>query len=214
MVYVADGSNTIRTITPGGVVTTLAGLAGSPGSRRRDGQCRAVQRSERDCRGQHGDLVRGGWQQSHDSENCAGRHRHDAGGLAGSSGNTDGTGSAARFNFPRGVAVDSAGTVYVADTSNDTIRKITPGGVVTTLAGLAGSFGSYRWHRQRRAVQRATGNCGGQHGDVVCRRYQQSDDPESDVRRCGDDDCGLPRVYSGTSFTRNSGFSTCLRQLR
>ena len=42
---------------------------------------------------------------------------------------------------PLGIAVDSTGIVYVADTNNHTIRKIAAGGVVTTLAGLAGSFG-------------------------------------------------------------------------
>src|SRR5216684_2406291 len=49
---------------------------------------------------------------------------------------------AARFRNPRGVAVDGAGNVYVADSGNDTIRKIGPNGAVSTLAGLAGNPGS------------------------------------------------------------------------
>ena len=54
------------------------------------------------------------------------------------SGYQDGVGSDAQFDFPFGVAVDTNGTIYVADTDNHTIRKVTSAGVVTTLAGLAG----------------------------------------------------------------------------
>jgi len=63
-------------------------------------------------------------------------------GTIGGPGNADGTGLAARFHSPTGVAVDSADNVYVADGSNHTIRKVSAAGVVTTLAGSAGIFGS------------------------------------------------------------------------
>lgn len=58
--------------------------------------------------------------------------------LAGSAtepGNVDGAGAAARFDQPTGIAADSAGNVYVADRGNCEIRKITPAGSVSTLAG-------------------------------------------------------------------------------
>ena len=58
-------------------------------------------------------------------------------GQAGVQGSVDGIGTAAVFYEPTGVAVDSSGYVYVADWLNSTIRKITPGGAVTTLAGQA-----------------------------------------------------------------------------
>lgn len=56
--------------------------------------------------------------------------------LAGSTyGYADGTGAAAQFRFPRGIAVDASGTAYVVDSENHRIRMISPGGAVTTLAG-------------------------------------------------------------------------------
>ncbi|MFL6230874.1 MAG: NHL repeat-containing protein [Pyrinomonadaceae bacterium] len=84
-IYVADtGNNRIRKITKDGAVTTLAGQ--------------------------------------------------------GAAGYRDGRASEAEFNAPVGIAVDEQGNVYVADTYNDRIRLITPGGEVSTVAG-AGSVG-------------------------------------------------------------------------
>jgi sugar lactone lactonase YvrE len=142
-VYVADvGSDTIRKVTPAGVVTTLAGLAGSPGSA--DGTGSAAQ-----FNGPAGVAVdSAGNVYVADTGNSTIRKVTPAGGvttlagLAGSPGSANGTGSAAQFNGPAGVAVDSAGNVYVADSGNDTIREVTPAGGVSTLAGLAGSAGS------------------------------------------------------------------------
>jgi len=142
-VFVADtGNHTIRKITPAGEVTTLAGLAGSPGTADGTGTVARFFNP-------NGVAVDdGGIVYVADTFNHAIRKITSAGevttlaGLAGSYGTNDGTSSTARFFYPDGVAVDSDGNVYVADTNNHTIRKITPAGVVSTLAGLAGVSGT------------------------------------------------------------------------
>ena len=63
-------------------------------------------------------------------------------GNPGGTGNADGTGPAARFNYPSGIAADNLGNVFVADTQNHTIRKVTLAGVTTTIAGSPGQVGS------------------------------------------------------------------------
>jgi len=62
-------------------------------------------------------------------------------GLVGAAGRADGNGTNAQFNGPTGVAVDAAGNVYVADTYNYTIRRVSPDGTVTTIAGASGQYG-------------------------------------------------------------------------
>ena len=80
--------------------------------------------------------------------------------LAGSDveGYADGIGAAALFSYPSGVAVDAAGTVYVADTGNVCVRKITPDGVVTTLAVPGGGiFGGAQLYSPRGVAVDAAG---------------------------------------------------------
>jgi hypothetical protein len=142
-VFVADTYNhTIRKVTSAGVVTTLAGTAGSSGSTDGTGSAARFNLPLGVSVDTAGNVFVG------DGTNHTVRKVTSLGvvttlaGTAGSSGSTDGTGSAARFNQPWGVSVDTAGNVFVADNQNHTIRKVTSAGVVTTEAGLAGSQGS------------------------------------------------------------------------
>ncbi len=134
-VYVADVSNqTIRTIAPGGVVSTLAGQAGIKGTA--DGVGTKAQFSV------PADVAvdKTGNVYVMDAGNGTIRVIAPGGavttlaGKAGVSGSADGLGSAARFVTPYGITIDPAGHIYVADSRNDTVRQVTPAGMVTTLA--------------------------------------------------------------------------------
>lgn len=144
--YVADtGNQTIRKITHDGVVSTVAGLAGYAAhadglgaSSRFSGPVGVrVDATGKVFVGDSGnDAIR---------QITAGGSVTTLAGLPGNLGNgvpTDGTGAAASFYRPYAVDLDASGNVYVADYGLGGIRKVTPAGVVTTIAGVSGSAGS------------------------------------------------------------------------
>lgn len=142
-VYVADTLNhTIRKITPAGLVSTLAGSPGSTGSTNGTGSAARFNMPQGIAVDKSGNIY------VTERVNHTIRKITPAGvvttlaGTAGVVGTADGTGTAARFNAPTGIGVDTLGNVYVADTYNYTLRKITPSGVVSTLVGVAGTAGS------------------------------------------------------------------------
>ncbi|HEV7136329.1 MAG TPA: NHL repeat-containing protein [Steroidobacteraceae bacterium] len=121
--YVADyGNNEIRKITPAGVVTTFAGAGGTtfngPAGVALDSAGNVY------VADQNNNVI--------EKITPAGAVSIFAGSTAG---NQDGTGAGAKFHGPKGIAVDSSGNIWVADSTNNEIRKITPTGVVTTWAG-------------------------------------------------------------------------------
>lgn len=138
-VFVADyDNNMIREITQSGTVTTFAGN-GSVGST--DGPAKSASFNEPNSVA----AVSNGGLYVCDFSNNKIRLITSNGNvstIAGSAevGNKDGVGAAATFNFPTGIIADLAGNIYVADKSNNLIRKITPSGLVSTIAGnnLAG----------------------------------------------------------------------------
>lgn len=137
-IFVADdGNHRIRMISPAGAVSTLAGKGGESGFA--DGPAAAARFTY------PSDLTLGPGGVLYVSESHRVRMISPAGAVTTLAGNevqgyADGRGAAASFNYPTGIAVDAAGVVFVADSENHCIRRIT-NGVVDTLAGN-GTFGS------------------------------------------------------------------------
>jgi sugar lactone lactonase YvrE len=135
--FVADTANSvIRKITPDGTVTTLAGTPGARGSANGTGSAARFNDPSGIAVDASGNLYVA------DALNQTIRKITSAGvvttlaGVPGIVGTDDGTGSGALFNHPRGITVDPTGNLYVSDSGNSTIRRVTAAGAVTTFAGL------------------------------------------------------------------------------
>jgi gliding motility-associated-like protein len=130
-VYGEDWGNVqIKKITPAGNLSVFAG-SGSPGSADGVGMSASFYRPDGIIIDNNGNLyVADYFNNSIRKITPAGVVTTIAGGTAGSA---DGTGSAASFNGPRGLAIDISGNLYLADQTNNKIRKITQTGIVTTI---------------------------------------------------------------------------------
>ena len=145
-------NHTIRKVTPAGVVTTLAGSAGTSGSADGTGSAARFNYPAGVAVDSAGNVfVADSWQ-LHDSEGDPGGGGDDAGGQRGAFWQCGWHGQRGAVLLSWGVAVDSAGNVFVADSCNNTIRKVTPAGVVTTLAGMRGLAAA----RMARAARRGS----------------------------------------------------------
>ena len=133
-IYLADAyNNRIRKITPAGVVTTLAG-SGKEGFADGMGKDAVFNGPAGIAIDRDGNIYTAEWK-GHRVRKItpAGVVTTLAG--SGKAGFADGTGAEASFNTPQGVAVDASGNVYVSESGNHRIRRITPSGLVSTLAG-------------------------------------------------------------------------------
>ncbi len=141
--FIADYQNhAIRKLSPDGLVTTFAGRPGHLGSTNGTGTNATFNNPSGIALAANGTLY------VSDTGNNIIRSVSASGvvgtlaGAAGQSGATNATGGLARFNTPLGIALGPGGSIFVADSGNYTVRKVTSGGVVTTLAGSPGIWGS------------------------------------------------------------------------
>jgi sugar lactone lactonase YvrE len=139
--YVADGPTIRKVTTPDGIVTTLAGMAGAPDSVNGTGSAARFYSPEGIAIGSDGNIYVSDMGASNIRVVTPAGVVTTLAGTAFAYGSADGNGATARFNGLQGISVDTSGNLYCADSGNETIRKITPNGSVTTVVGVTGSRG-------------------------------------------------------------------------
>lgn len=142
ILYVADSANhCVRRIGLDGLVTTVIGRAGEAGAADGTTVTARLDSPSAVAVGADGTLFIA------DTGNHTLRRFRQGllttlAGVAGDPGPTNGVPGTARFNTPLGLAVTTAGDVWVADSGNHSIRRVSPAGVVETLAGASGEWGA------------------------------------------------------------------------
>jgi sugar lactone lactonase YvrE len=189
-VYVADeGNNKIRKISPDGLVSTLAGN-GTAGSADGQGTAAGFEWPSGVAVDSSGNV--------YVAERYKIRKVTPDGVVStiagsGTSGNKDGTGDAASFSFPAGIAVDATGVLYVADTQNYNVRKITKDGVVSTYAGT-GKLGKADGLSKEAGFFQPKGVAVDKKGNVYV-----ADDINNKIRKISTD--GIVSTYVGIGTT-------------
>src|SRR5450631_1188784 len=138
-IYATDDNSAIRKISPAGVVTTLAGsnplIGPTPGFVDGLGNVARFATPWGMAMDAAGNLfVADAFNYAIRKVTPAGQVTTLAGGGPAASGYLDATGNAARFKSPDSLSIDAAGNLYVNDANGSAVRKVTPGGVVTTVA--------------------------------------------------------------------------------
>jgi len=124
---------------------------------------------------------------------------------SGTAGSLDGTGTAAQFNYPNGIAVDTSGNIYVADSFNQVIRKITPEREVSTIAGRAGDEGSANGDVTKARFRYPTGVAVDSSGNIYV-----ADRDNHRIRKITTDSSGVVSVstFAGSTSGFRNGFLT------
>ena len=197
-VYFADANDcVIRKVTPSGTVSVLAGVVGTYGWADGAGDAARFANPDGICY----DSADGNLYVSDGASDTIRRVSLTGvvttiAGLQFTHGSVDGTGADARFDYPVGIAYDSAdGCLYVTDTNNDTVRQVTTAGVVKTIAGSPGvrdwSDGSggtaHFWYPR--------GLC----YDAADNALYVTDTPNHTIRRVTTD--GTVTTFAGTHLT-------------